>query len=72
MNDKCVCPVCGKDADWTHYSGPYGTEEEYIVCKCGYYYEFAYGNYAEQKPGEPLMVWNYRNHTRVPVLDGLC
>ena len=64
MASTTKCPICGEDAKWTHYGGSHGTEEETIKCECGYYYEFAYGNYCEQKPGEPLMAWSYCDHEK--------
>ena len=67
MTDKTRCKCCGNDAEWTYYSNDYGMEEEYIRCQCGYYYEFAYGNYIEKKPGEPAMMWDYLRPERIPV-----
>ena len=56
------CPICNNQAKWEYYSSPWGLEEEQIDCShCGYYYQFAYGNYMECVKGEEF-VWNYTIH----------
>lgn len=57
--NKCICPVCGKEAEHRVYNGPWGTEEEYINCSCGYGYEFAYGDYTEVI-GNKEFLWSYK------------
>lgn len=48
MTYKDNCPICNEEVENTRYSSEWGTEEEYYHCKkCGYSYEFAYGNYKE-------------------------
>lgn len=59
MNSLIKCPICNHKAEYTIYSGPYGAEEEYILCNnCGYSYEFAYGAYRIYV-GNECFIWNY-------------
>lgn len=59
---KIKCPICGNIVEDKCYSGPWGTEEEYINCEnCNYSYEFAYGNYKEIV-SDICFLWSY--HTK--------
>ena len=62
MIRKIKCPICNKEINITYYSGPYGTEEEYINCdRCNYDYEFAYGHHKEMVHNK-LFVWDYMDY----------
>lgn len=64
---KIKCPICGKIIEDKCYSGPYGTEEEYINCEnCNYSYEFAYGNYKEIV-GDICFLWSYHTKWNNPI-----
>lgn len=67
MAGKITCPICNNQAKWEYYLSPWGLEEEKIDCPhCGYYYQFAYGNYMECVKGEEF-VWNYTIHYPHPI-----
>ena len=67
MEGTVVCKYCNGEALHTWLTGPLGVEEQCIRCDCGYSYEFLYGYYFEQIPGEPAMTWSYNNPERVAV-----
>ena len=67
MTKTVNCPVCKNHAEWKYWVCPYGTEEEYITCpKCGYCYEFAYGNYLEIVKGKEFC-WDYKTKESSPI-----
>ena len=69
MKDTTACRHCGRNAARTWHAGPYGVEEEYIDCACGYSYGFAYGCYTESVPGQLPEAWTYACSERVPVAE---
>lgn len=67
MTKTTKCPICNNQAKWEYYSGPYGIEEEHVNCqKCGYYYEFAYGNYLEVIKGKEY-IWHHTTKYTNPI-----
>lgn len=53
------CPICNNIVKYDYYTEPFGIVEEQIACPhCGYYYQFAYGNYIECVKGKVFM-WDY-------------
>lgn len=54
------CPICGNsNLEMNRFVDCMGLLEEYEKCpKCGYYYEFCYGNYQESF-GKYHFVWDY-------------
>ena len=67
MTKTTKCPVCDNQAKWEYWTGPWGIEEERIVCnRCRYYYEFAYGNYVEAIKGKEY-IWHYTTKHTNPI-----
>ena len=67
MAGKITCPICANQAKWEYYSSPWGLEEEKIDCPhCGYYYQFAYGNYLEAIKGKEY-IWHHTTKYTNPI-----
>ena len=48
MTSTTKCPICNNQAEHIDYYDGYYKVEEHIRCNhCGYFYDFAYGNYRE-------------------------
>lgn len=63
------CPICNNNIFWDIYTGPLGTEEEYINCPfCKYRYEFIYGGNL-LVVGNKYFIWgHYTNRKNNPRL----
>lgn len=64
FNDKydngIKCPVCNNFMSVSSWHESMGTVEENHKCPhCGYYYEFAYGNYKEEVNRREF-IWTYK------------
>ncbi len=67
MAGKITCPICNNQAKWEYYLSPWGLEEEKIDCPhCGYYYQFAYGNYLEAIKGKEY-IWHHTTKYTNPI-----
>lgn len=67
MTSSTKCPICGCQAKWEYWTGPFGIEEEYINCPmCNYEFGFAYGNYKEVV-GNKWFIWSYTTSMSDPI-----
>ena len=71
FNDKydngIKCPVCNNFMSVSSWHESMGTVEENHKCPhCGYYYEFAYGNYKEVV-GNKYFIWSYSTKYDNPI-----
>ena len=61
-DDATRCPVCNNIMSVQSWHESMGTVEENHKCpKCGYYYEFAYGNYMEIVNRREF-IWSYTSY----------
>ncbi len=60
------CPSCGGQAKRDYDANEYGILEERITCSCGYYFEFLYGTYFEEIPGQVCMTWRHDDWEKRP------
>lgn len=64
MESKMNCPICNNKIIEEYYSGPFGIEEEHIHCnKCGYTFDFVYGNYHELV-GNKEFIYSYHDYDK--------
>lgn len=67
MKKEIKCPICHGPMKYEYYTECYGIVESYESCnRCGYLYEFAYGNHIECVKGKEF-IWSYRTRQDDPI-----